>query len=115
MSKDDLSIDEAKLVEITRHWKTRVIHNIEVINQIRIELEELSRFTGDDELVEIAKRLRIARCRLANTVTLRMLLNGVIDDIISDTEIEQCRIDGAWDEPENAESDRDTNIRNAEG
>ena len=102
MPKGQIVIDELRLVEITNHWKTRVIHNIEVINQIRIELEELSKFTGDDELVEIAKRLRMARCRLANTVTLRMLLNGVIGDIISDDEIEQCRIDGAWDdEPKN--------------
>ena len=114
MPKSQLDIDASKLVEITTHWKTRVIHNIEVINQIRIELDELADFTGDDELAEISKRLRIARCRLANTVTLRMLLNGVIGDIISDAEIEQCRIDGAWDEPEN-ESDREANIRNAEG
>jgi len=91
-------MDEDKLIEITKHWKMRVIHNIEVLNQIRLELEELSKFTEDGELKEIAKRLRMARCRLANTVTLRMLLNGAIEQVISEEDISQCRVDGAWED-----------------
>ena len=84
-------MDESKLQEITEHWRDRIVSNIQTINQIRLDLLKLADIADDAELLEIAKRLNLARCKLANTITLRMLLNGANVEIISDEDRAECR------------------------
>jgi hypothetical protein len=69
--------DDSVLGEVNRHWKERVVRDIEEIRQIKVDLLKLSAAREDTELAEIAHRLHIARCNLANTITLRFLVNGV--------------------------------------
>jgi hypothetical protein len=62
---------------IRKHLRERVVKDIEEIRKIKIDLLKLAAAREDTELAEIANRLHLARCNLANTVTLRFLVNGV--------------------------------------
>lgn len=70
-------MDDAVLVEVNQHWRERIIKDIEEIRKIKLDLLKLAAARGDTELSEIANRLHIARCNLANTITLKFLVNGV--------------------------------------
>ena len=63
---------------IRQHLRERVVQDIEEIRKVKIALLKLAAAREDTELAEIANRLHIARCNLANTVTLRFLVNGVV-------------------------------------
>jgi hypothetical protein len=49
--------------------KARVVGDIESIRQIKITLLKLAANREDTELAEIANRIHIARCEIANTIT----------------------------------------------
>lgn len=70
-------MDDAVLVEVNQHWRERVVKDIEEIRKIKLDLLKLAAARGDTELAEITNRLHIARCNLANTITLKFLVNGV--------------------------------------
>jgi hypothetical protein len=69
--------NSAMLKEVGEHWKERVVRDIDEIRRIKVDLLKLSAAREDTELAEIAHRLHIARCNLANTITLRFLVNGI--------------------------------------
>lgn len=52
--------------------KRRIVGDIEGIRIIKIDLLKLAASREDTELAEIANRLHLARCNLANTITVIM-------------------------------------------
>ncbi len=62
--------DEDVRDDVYERLQARVIGDIEAIRQIKIALLKLAASREDTELAEISNRIHIARCNIANTVTI---------------------------------------------
>jgi hypothetical protein len=69
------------LEEIKRHWKMRIIEECGMMHKAIEALRELAKSAQDEQFVRKADDLHTLYCEMANTVTLRLLLNGAIDTL----------------------------------
>jgi hypothetical protein len=57
--------------ELLKNWQHRIIDDLSEIRRIKLKLLALAATHQDTELAAIANELHLARCELANTLTLR--------------------------------------------
>jgi hypothetical protein len=70
--------DVDALAKVQEHWRERIIQECETMHAAIESLRELAKKSSEEQFVSKIDDLHILYCELANTVTLRLLLNGAI-------------------------------------
>ena len=71
-----------KLEEVDEHWRSRIIEEFDQMAGIIVELRDLVATQATfSPLREKVERLHAIYCQMANTVQLRVALNGVAVDL----------------------------------
>lgn len=68
---------QKKLDEVDEHWRSRIVQEFDQMAGIIVELRELATHGIPPKLEEMVDRLHNTYCKMANTVQLRVALNGV--------------------------------------
>ncbi len=84
----DDSVDSTNqaLEKMKDHWKTRIIRECETMHRAIEGLRELAKTVGDEQFTRKVDDLHKLYCEMANTVTLRLLINGAIETLGCDSE-----------------------------
>lgn len=72
---------QKKLEEVDEHWRVRIVQEFDEMAMIIVELRELAAREKPSLFGEMLDRLHIVYCQMANTVQLRVALNGVAVDL----------------------------------
>lgn len=70
-----------KLDEVDEHWRGRIVQEFDEMAMIIIELRELVAHERPPIFGEVLDRLHNIYCQMANTVQLRVALNGVAREL----------------------------------
>lgn len=73
-------MDNAESLEqIRQNWKRRIVAECEQMHQAIENLREFAGTVEDADFVRRVEELHTLYCEMANTITLRILLNGVTE------------------------------------
>ncbi len=72
---------QSTMDEVNEHWKARIVQDFDQMAGIIIELRELATRTSLPKFSEMVTRLHEVYCQMANTVSLRVVLNGVATEL----------------------------------
>ena len=69
------------LEEMKQHWRDRIVQECETMHNSIESLRELAKAAGDEKIAKKIDDLHTLYCEMANTITLRLLLNGAMETL----------------------------------
>lgn len=80
----------AKLNNVDEEWRSRIRCDVTKLFAAVVNLRKAAQTIGDDELAYRVGELHEAVCHTANTVTIKFLLNGYRESLMSDAIEDSC-------------------------
>lgn len=72
--------------EMDDNWRKRIVQDCENMHEAIEVLRKLAKVAGDENFAAKVDNLHTLYCDIANTVTLRLLLNGALETLGCDEE-----------------------------